>query len=100
MRLFIQNAITWVSKKKENIIVGTHVNFVKSEKYKVEIFPPKELETRMDVSVYIVNAEERRSDDDIKTIQNFVEKGGGLLCGGQAWFFGAQKRILEYPGNR
>ena len=100
MRLFIQNAITWVSKNKKHIVVGTHFKDVKSDKYKVKMLTPKELKKHKDVTVYIVNAEERRSDDDIKIIQDFVLNGGGLLIGGQAWSFPGTKSILDYPGNR
>ena len=30
MTLFIENAITWASKKKTDIVVGCHFNFVKN----------------------------------------------------------------------
>ena len=100
MTMFVENAITWVSKKKENIIVGCHFDMFKSEKFQVKVFPPKELESNQNIDVYLVNAEESLTDQDIKQILSFVHKGGGLLVGGQCWFFNSRYPLWEYPGNR
>ena len=66
MTLFIENAITWASKKKTDIVVGCHFNFFKSEKFRVEVFLPNELDSREHVSVYLINAEECRTIDETK----------------------------------
>ena len=100
MTLFIENAITWASKKKEDIVVGCHFNFYKSDKFSVEVFLPTGLESREYVSVYLVNAEEGRTMDEIKSLLKFVKNGGGLLIGGQSWYHSYSSPILEYTGNR
>ena len=100
MNKFLCNAIAWLAKKKDGIIVGSHFQY-ENEKYKdhLRVFPQNELASHKDVNVYVVNAEWDKSDEDIKAILNFVENGGGLLIGGQAWFYG-NRPMMTYPGNR
>ena len=100
MNKFLDNAIAWLAKKKDGIIVGSHFQY-ENEKYKdhLRVFPQNELASHKDVNVYVVNAEWDKSDEDIKAILNFVENGGGLLIGGQDWFYG-NRPMMTYPGNR
>ena len=101
MNTFLDNAIIWLAKqKKKGLAVGSHFQY-SNMKYKkdLQVFPPDELGSRKNVSVYVVNAEEDKSDEEVKAIVKFVENGGGLLIGGQSWFYG-NLPTLTYPGNR
>ena len=101
MNTFLDNAIIWLAKqKKKGVAVGSHFQY-SNMKYKkdLKVFPPAELGSRKNVSVYVVNAEEDKSDEEVKAIVKFVENGGGLLIGGQSWFYGSLP-MLTYPGNR
>jgi len=98
MEMFIENAIAWLSHKKESIKVGSHFKF-SHQKYKVsKELPPKELGSNRDVDVYIVNGEKQFSTDEVKAIVDFVKKGGGLMIAGQAWFF--ENPIMEFSANK
>uniref|UniRef100_A0A8C5TD92 Peptidase M60 domain-containing protein n=1 Tax=Malurus cyaneus samueli TaxID=2593467 RepID=A0A8C5TD92_9PASS len=54
-----------------------------------------------DLSVYCCSS---YSDRDAEKIHAFVAEGGGLLVGGQAWYWASQNSgkaaVAEYPGNR
>ncbi|NWV67674.1 TCAF2 factor, partial [Malurus elegans] len=54
-----------------------------------------------DLSVYCCCS---YSDRDAEKIHAFVAEGGGLLVGGQAWYWASQNSgkaaVAEYPGNR
>ncbi|XP_066488102.1 TRPM8 channel-associated factor 2 isoform X2 [Tiliqua scincoides] len=54
-----------------------------------------------DLSVYCCTS---HSDDEAGKIPLFVAEGGGLLIGGQAWYWASQNKgkaaVAEYPGNK
>jgi len=95
---FIENAIAWLARKKEKIKVGSHFKFSHQKYKESKELPPKDLGSDRDVDVYIVNGEQQFSTDDVKAIVDFVEKGGGLMIGGQAWYF--DKPIVEFSANK
>lgn len=54
-----------------------------------------------DLSVYCCTS---HSDDEVEKIRKFVAEGGGLLIGGQAWYWASQNKgkaaVAAYPGNK
>ena len=101
MNKFLGNAIVWLAKKKDSIDIGSHFKFSNSKYEKdVKVFSPSQLSSNKDLDVFVVDAEdENLNDSDVDAIVEFVKNGGGLLIGGQAWFYG-DRPLMTYPGNR
>jgi hypothetical protein len=96
---FLENAIEWLAEKNCYIVPGSNFNFSLPKFKKIlKLFPPKDIGSHTAVNVYIFNAEVEPSYADVKALLRYVENGGSLLIGGQAWSF--REPTLEYGANR
>ncbi|KAM8820343.1 TRPM8 channel-associated factor 2 [Eudromia elegans] len=98
---FLLNAVRWLDAGRKGL-----VGVDGSLKRLCGLFPQGELTFRVsqltgDMSVYCCPSYSGR---EAERIHAFVAEGGGLLIGGQAWYWAAQNRgkaaVAEYPGNK
>ena len=100
---FIDNAIHWLAQKPDQIQIATaEKSPVGKFTDQLKIVAPKDLASQKDINVYYQNAQEDVDEEGVKSIIDFVENGGGLLIGGQAWhwLYTEMKSALTYPGNK
>ena len=102
VQTFINNALRWLAQKPDKIQIATKTK-TPVGKYtdQLKIIAPKDLASQKDINVYYQNAHENVNEKDIKSIHDFVEKGGGLLICGQAWNWKQSgESLFTYPGNK
>ncbi|NXL90448.1 TCAF2 factor, partial [Alectura lathami] len=98
---FLLNAIQWLDAGRKGL-VGVDARLKKlcglfsQEEVKMQV---SELTSNM--TVYCCCSYSNR---EAERIHAFVAEGGGLLIGGQAWYWSSQNRdkaaVAEYPGNK
>uniref|UniRef100_A0A6J0V0M5 TRPM8 channel-associated factor homolog isoform X1 n=2 Tax=Pogona vitticeps TaxID=103695 RepID=A0A6J0V0M5_9SAUR len=98
---FLLNAIGWLTARKGGKVgLGGNFQILYSILNRARI--PCELTTLKEgLSVYCCTA---YRDEEKEKIHEFVSEGGGLLIGGQAWYWTSQnpssRAMAEYPGNK
>ena len=55
-----------------------------------------------DVDVWVQSSSQDLSDDDVEALRGWVEAGGGLIVGGQAWYwsYSHENTPVNYPANK
>ncbi|XP_053263146.1 TRPM8 channel-associated factor homolog [Podarcis raffonei] len=101
MKTFLLNAINWVTAGKGGKVgVGDQLKELYSMLNQAGV-PCELTDLKPGLSVYCCNA---YSDQEKERIHEFVSEGGGLLIGGQAWYWTYQNptacAIAQYPGNK
>ncbi|XP_041796403.1 TRPM8 channel-associated factor homolog [Chelmon rostratus] len=94
---FWNNAIDWLDQSRKGVVgVAPKLHLTSSSGLKCE-----KTQFRKDLSVFVCKG---YSDDHMEEIQDFVSEGGGLLIGGQAWYWTynhrGQNPLIGFPGNR
>ncbi|XP_030394135.1 TRPM8 channel-associated factor 2-like isoform X2 [Gopherus evgoodei] len=98
---FLLNAINWLDAGRQGLVgVAAHLkglcSLLSQEDWKYQV---SALTSNM--SVYCCPS---HSDQEAEKIQAFVAEGGGLLIGGQAWYWSSQNQgqaaVAGYPGNK
>ncbi|NXG38775.1 TCAF2 factor, partial [Dromaius novaehollandiae] len=98
---FLLNVVQWLDAGKKGL-VGVDVSL----KRLCNLFSQGEVKFQVshltsDMSVYCCPS---YSDREVEKIHAFVAEGGGLLTGGQAWYWASQNHskaaVAEYPGNK
>ncbi|XP_006159648.1 TRPM8 channel-associated factor 2 [Tupaia chinensis] len=99
---FLLNAVGWLCPSPR-AVVGVHpslaslVSLLQASGVEAQIGP----EPREPLGVYCVNA---YSGTMVEKLIQFVKRGGGLLIGGQAWYWASQhgrdKVLSGFPGNQ
>ncbi|XP_067325445.1 TRPM8 channel-associated factor homolog [Anolis sagrei] len=101
MQTFLLNAIQWLmAGKGGNVGVGSDIQGLHSILLQAMI--PCELTSLKEgLSVYCCSA---YSDEEMEKIHEFVSEGGGLLIGGQAWYWASthpnSSVFAQFPGNK
>ncbi|CAM2097528.1 unnamed protein product [Caretta caretta] len=98
---FILNAIHWLGAEKKGRI-GINPNLKNLHDLLTQRQVVCEISELTDnLSIYCCQS---YSDNEAKKIHEFVAEGGGLLIGGQAWWWASQNEgrnvLAEYPGNK
>ncbi|NWT90239.1 TCAF2 factor, partial [Lanius ludovicianus] len=98
---FLLNAVSWLDAGRKGL-VGVDPRLKKL----CDLLSQAEVKSQVSqlaggISVYCCSS---YSDTDAKRIHTFVAEGGGLLVGGQAWYWASKNRgeaaVANYPGNR
>ncbi|XP_019111796.2 TRPM8 channel-associated factor homolog isoform X1 [Larimichthys crocea] len=103
----VENALTWLrGDGSENLSVGVHKN-VKAitDNLSNSIFQAKVVEAYSDnlgVGVYVTDAYSVGAN--VKDLVAFMKAGGGVLIGGQAWYWAQshtkKNALVEFVGNK
>ncbi len=102
------NAPSWAMQTApENVLVGHAGGFddlmahYDAEGYSTTTSSVGELAAD-GVHVWVQSASEDLSDDDVEGLRAFVEAGGGLIVGGQAWYwsYSHADTPVNYPANK
>ncbi|XP_053263154.1 TRPM8 channel-associated factor homolog [Podarcis raffonei] len=101
MKTFLLNAIDWVTDRKVGKVgVGDQLKELYSMLNQAGI-PCELTNLKPGLSVYCCTT---YSDTEKERIHEFVSEGGGLLIGGEAWFWEDEHpgthAIAQYPGNK
>ncbi|KAM4873816.1 TRPM8 channel-associated factor 2 isoform 3-T4 [Thomomys bottae] len=101
MRPFLLNAVRWLARgRKGKVGVNTSLKKLHSLLLEHELDCTLESQLTKALCVYCCVA---YSDGEAKKIQEFVAEGGGLLMGGQAWWWASQNPghnpMASFPGN-
>ncbi|XP_063164165.1 TRPM8 channel-associated factor homolog [Candoia aspera] len=101
MKSFLLNAISWLSAGKERKVgIGDNLQELYSTLNQAMI-PCELTDLKEDLGVYCCTAYNAK---EMASIHEFVSEGGGLLIGGQAWYWSYENpnssAIAEYPGNK
>ncbi|NXQ55983.1 TCAF2 factor, partial [Anthoscopus minutus] len=98
---FLLNAVSWLDAGRKGL-VGVDPSLKKL----CSLLSQAEVKSQLsqlagDISVYCCTS---YSDREAERIHAFVAEGGGLLVGGQAWYWASQNcgkaAVAKYPGNR
>ncbi|NXE96198.1 TCAF2 factor, partial [Menura novaehollandiae] len=98
---FLLNAVSWLDAGRRGM-VGVEPRLKKL----CSLLSQAEVKSQVsqlagDFSVYCCTS---YSDREAEKIHAFVAEGGGLLVGGQAWYWASQNRgkatVAKYPGNK
>ncbi|NXJ21023.1 TCAF2 factor, partial [Dicrurus megarhynchus] len=98
---FLLNAVSWLDAGRKGL-VGVDPRLQKL----CGLLSQAEVKSQVSqlaggISVYCCSS---YSDADAERIHAFVAEGGGLLVGGQAWYWASQNHgkaaVAKYPGNR
>ncbi|KAM6168198.1 TRPM8 channel-associated factor 2-like [Erethizon dorsatum] len=98
---FLFNAIRWLARGQTGK-VGVNTSLKKLHPLLLELGLECSLASHLtrDLSVYCCTA---YSAKEAKELHEFVAEGGGLLIGGQAWWWGSQNpgcsALAAFPGN-
>ncbi|NXP51496.1 TCAF2 factor, partial [Heliornis fulica] len=101
MARFLLNAVRWLDAGRKGI-VGVDAKLKKL----CSLLSQEEVKSQVsqltdDISVYCCTS---YSDRDAERVRAFVAEGGGLLIGGQDWYWASQNHskaaVAEYPGNK
>ncbi|KAM5255789.1 TRPM8 channel-associated factor 2-like [Ctenodactylus gundi] len=98
---FIFNAIRWLARGQPGKVgVNTRLESLHSLLLEHGLECSLESNLTSDLGVYCCGA---YSDKEAKEIHEFVAEGGGLLIGGQAWWWASQNpgcsALAAFPGN-
>ncbi|XP_074926797.1 TRPM8 channel-associated factor 2-like [Chelonoidis abingdonii] len=98
---FILNAIHWLGAEKRGK-TGINPNLKNLHDLLTQRQMVCEISELTDnLSIYCCQS---YSDNEAKKIHEFVAEGGGLLIGGQAWWWASENEgqnvLAEYPGNK
>ncbi|NXR34567.1 TCAF2 factor, partial [Zosterops hypoxanthus] len=98
---FLLNAVSWLDAGRKGL-VGVDPSLKKLHSLLSQAQVKSQVsQLTGDISVYCCAS---YGDRDAERIHAFVAEGGGLLVGGQAWYWASQNRgkaaVAEYPGNR
>ncbi|KAG3277301.1 TRPM8 channel associated factor 2 [Ictidomys tridecemlineatus] len=101
MELFLLNAVRWLARdQKGKIGVNPSLKDLHALLLKHGLQCRLESHLTSDLCVYCCKA---YSDKEAKELQEFVAEGGGLLIGGQAWWWASQNpgrsALAAFPGN-
>ncbi|XP_061494096.1 TRPM8 channel-associated factor homolog isoform X2 [Rhineura floridana] len=101
METFLLNAVHWLTAGKGGKVgIGDDLQELYSILNQARI-PCKLTNLKAGLSVYCCTA---YSDREMERIHEFVSEGGGLLIGGQAWYWAYENpgasAIARYPGNK
>ncbi|XP_051007596.1 TRPM8 channel-associated factor 2-like [Acomys russatus] len=101
MEPFLVNAIHWLARdQRDNIGVNKSLKTLHSLLLEHGLKCSLESHLTNNMRVYCCMA---YSDQDAKKIQEFVAEGGGLLIGGQSWWWASQNpgrsALGSFPGN-
>ncbi|XP_040147254.2 TRPM8 channel-associated factor 2 isoform X2 [Ictidomys tridecemlineatus] len=101
MELFLLNAVRWLARdQKGKIGVNPSLKDLHALLLKHSLQCRLESHLTSDLCVYCCKA---YSDKEAKELQEFVAEGGGLLIGGQAWWWASQNpgrsALAAFPGN-
>ncbi|XP_076152847.1 TRPM8 channel-associated factor homolog [Alosa pseudoharengus] len=100
---FLINAVLWLDKGRKGLVgvspkLRGATNLLSRSGLQCQVTDFSDRSD--DLSVYVCTS---YSDDHCNEIQRFVAEGGGLLIGGQAWYWSttniAEKTLIRYPGN-
>ncbi|KAM4789693.1 TRPM8 channel-associated factor 2 isoform 1-T1 [Cyanocitta cristata] len=98
---FLLNAVSWLDAGRKGLVgvdprLKTLCGLLSQAEVKSQVS-----QLAGGFSVYCCSS---YSDGDAERIHAFVAEGGGLLVGGQAWYWASQNcgkaAVAEYPGNR
>ncbi|NXJ96520.1 TCAF2 factor, partial [Corythaixoides concolor] len=98
---FLLNAVRWLDAGRKGL-VGVDARLKKL----CSLLPQEEVKSQVSpltdgISVYCCPS---YSDREAERVHAFVAEGGGLLVGGQAWYWASQNRgkaaVAQYPGNK
>lgn len=98
---FLLNAIRWLDAGRKGL-VGVDASLKKL----CTLLSQEEVKWQVsqltgDISVYCCSS---YSDREAERVHAFVAEGGGLLIGGQAWYWASQNcgkaAVAKYPGNK
>lgn len=98
---FLLNAVRWLDAGRKGL-VGVDASLKKL----CSLLSREEVKSQVsqltgDISVYCCSS---YSDREADRVHAFVAEGGGLLIGGQAWYWASQNRgkaaVAQYPGNK
>ncbi|NXG98464.1 TCAF2 factor, partial [Loxia leucoptera] len=98
---FLLNAVSWLDAGRKGL-VGVNPSLKKL----CSLLSQAEVKSQVsqlagDISVYCCTS---YGDREAERIHAFVAEGGGLLVGGQAWYWASQNSgkaaVAKYPGNR
>ncbi|KAM4743146.1 TRPM8 channel-associated factor homolog [Anableps anableps] len=103
----VENVLTWLGGgESANLSLGVQKKMkgvaenLKSSSYQVSLV--EEFSKDLGVSVYVTDA--YHVGPKAEELIAFVKAGGGLLIGGQAWWWASQNPkenlILQFPGNK
>ncbi|KAM3832383.1 TRPM8 channel-associated factor 2 [Vipera latastei] len=101
MKSFLLNAISWLSAGKgRKVGIGDNLQELYSMLNQAMI--PCELTNfKEGLGIYCCTAYDA---EEMESIHEFVSEGGGLLIGGQSWYWASvnanSSAISEYPGNK
>ncbi|NWV33117.1 TCAF2 factor, partial [Grantiella picta] len=98
---FLLNAVSWLDAGRKGLVaVDPRLKKLCSLLSQAEV-KSQVSQLTGDISVYCCAS---YSDRDAERIHAFVAEGGGLLVGGQAWYWASQHcgkaAVAKYPGNR
>ncbi|KAL7982811.1 hypothetical protein Chor_013147 [Crotalus horridus] len=101
MKSFLLNAINWLSAgKRRQVGIGDNLNELYSMLNQAMI-PCELTHFKEGLDIYCCTAYDAK---DMESIHAFVSEGGGLLIGGQSWYWASvnpnSSAIAEYPGNK
>ncbi|NXI00520.1 TCAF2 factor, partial [Pachycephala philippinensis] len=98
---FLLNAVSWLDAGRKGLVgvdprLEKLCGLLSQAEVKLQVS-----QLAGDISVYCCSS---YSDRDAERIHAFVAEGGGLLMGGQAWYWASQHSgqaaVAKYPGNR
>ncbi|XP_072311598.1 TRPM8 channel-associated factor homolog [Eucyclogobius newberryi] len=102
------NALKWLKGDKSvNMSVGVNVNTDEKvinnlRKASFKVILMDDFSSARDVGVYLTSAYYIK--EDAQNIVAFMKSGGGVLIGGQAWYWKtqtpAENTLLQFPGNK
>ncbi|NXH41793.1 TCAF2 factor, partial [Dicaeum eximium] len=98
---FLLNAVSWLDAGRKGL-VGVDPSLKKLCSLLSQTGVKSQVsQLAGDISVYCCTS---YGDKEAERIHAFVAEGGGLLMGGQAWYWASQNggkaAVAEYPGNR
>ncbi|XP_037534005.1 TRPM8 channel-associated factor homolog [Nematolebias whitei] len=103
----VENALIWLGGgEPENISLGVHKNLKavadKLSKSNFQVSVVEGFSANLGVSVFVSDA--YRVGEHAGDLVAFMKAGGGVLLGGQAWYWTSQNPnenlILQFPGNK
>lgn len=100
----LKNAVSWMSPKESPTIgiepgLASLESFLTEQGFTVKTLSPADLSG---IDVYCTTAYNDHPDAEYDALRAFVEAGGGLVVGGQGWYWSYTHSdpVHQYPGNR
>ncbi|NXL67720.1 TCAF factor, partial [Chordeiles acutipennis] len=99
---FLRNAVKWLRSSPEALVgVHPHLDSLSQLLLRAGTKVQAGAELSSSLGVYCMDAYD---STQAKDLVGFVKAGGGLLIGGQAWYWasrhGKEKVLFEFPGNQ